>query len=130
VVIGRRTRFAHVALTAAGVVLLAAAGGGVRAQNSVGAQPRQSFEVSLLTDPAPARSVLPAPEAPKAAAPQVQRRAAQPAQAQPEQPGTTSVTIQNGSSDTQTESGGSHISNNADVEANAGVSHAEPEPSG
>jgi hypothetical protein len=42
--------------------------------------------------------------------------------------GDTDVTISNGTSSTETESGGAHVSNNADVDANAGVMEGDPPP--
>jgi len=89
----------------------------------------------LLEVPTAPKQVLPAivpeeaPVAPRRA--QVAPQAVTPAEAAPSAPqggGDTSVNIQNGTNDTQTESGGSHVTNDANLHTNAGVdTREEPE---
>lgn len=89
----------------------------------------------LLEVPTAPKQVLPAiapeeaPVAPRRA--QVAPQPVTPAEAAPSAAqggGDTSVAVENGSNDVQTESGGSHVSNDANLHTRAGVETEEEEP--
>ncbi len=132
----RRTGYARFALAAAGAMLLAAAAGGVRAQNSI-EEPTtvQPFELSELSDVSPE---LPLPEAPAPAVDEPVRRSTAPEAAVPADPpasnpgGRTSVVAGNGTEETETASGGAHVNNDATVQSDTGAfsDDAPPESDG
>ena len=135
----RRITTAHLVVGALGVLALMAAlatlvgGGGTASPREVGAvTPTKVFlpipnKVSTtVVDEAPAPAV-------QATKPRIARQpAAQTGASQPAQGvgaatggGDTNVTVDNGSSDTETESGGAHVGNSANVSANSASNTAE-----
>jgi hypothetical protein len=130
---GRGT-IAHVLRAAVLAILLVSALGAPGAVNDTAPteDPTSAPVSSLLEVPTAPKQILPAiapeqaPVAPRRA--QVAPQAVTPAEAAPSAPqggGDTSVAVQNGSNDVQTESGGAHVNNDANLHTSAGVDNGE-----
>ena len=126
----------RLALTLAALLLLAAIAGGVRAQNSTQkpSAPVQPLEFTNLSDVSP-RVAAPDEPAAAPASSQTSRRSTAPAAAAPADPpvsnqsaGQTSVVAGNGTEETETNSGGAHVNNDATVQSETGMQSGDPQP--